>query len=143
MEALLDLYCLPYDPRQPTVCMDEQPRQLLNEVQKSIPAEPGQPARLDYEYERNGTANLFLFTEPLAGWRHVEVTERRTSVDWAPQIRELVEGYYPEAERWDWDGRRWYRPGVSFRRLLGLVGTDDQGIVLVVDLAHIRGGTEH
>jgi len=99
MEALLDLYCLPYDPHQPTVCMDEQPRQLLKEVRKSIPAEPGQPARIDYEYERNGTANLFLFTEPLAGWRHVEVTERRTSVDWAHQIRELLEGYYPEAER--------------------------------------------
>ena len=99
MEALLALEGLPYTPHQPPVCMDEQPRQFLKEGQKAIPADPGQPARIAYEEERNGAANLFLFTEPLAGWRHVEVTERRTSVDWAHQIRELVEGYYPEAER--------------------------------------------
>ena len=99
MEDILELYCVPYDPGAPLVCMDEQPVQLIKETRKTIPTEPGKPARRDYEYERNGTANIFMFTEPLTGQRHVDVTERRTSVDWAHQIRQLLDVQYPGAER--------------------------------------------
>lgn len=99
MEDILELYCSAYNPKVPLICMDEQPRQLIKETRKSIPAKPGEPAREDYEYERNGTANIFLFTEPLAGKRYVEATERRTSVDWTYQIRELLDVHYPEVER--------------------------------------------
>ena len=98
MEDILELYCSAYNPKVPLICMDEQPRQLIKETRKTIPAKPGEPAREDYEYERNGTANIFLFTEPLAGKRYVDATERRTSVDWAYQVRELVDVHYPEAE---------------------------------------------
>ena len=97
MEDILDLYHLPYDPAIHMVCMDEQSRQLIGETRKIIPAEPGKPERSDYEYERCGTANIFIFTEPLAGHRHVRVTERRTASDWAKEIRELAEVRYPEA----------------------------------------------
>ena len=97
MEDVLDLYAEPYDPTQPVVCMDETSKQLVEEVQDPIPAAPGQVRRYDYEYERNGTRNLFLFCEPLAGWRHVEVTERRTCQDFAEQLRWLVDEAYPEA----------------------------------------------
>ena len=79
--------------------MDEQPRQLIKEMRQTIPVEPGKPAREDYEYERNGTANIFMFVEPLGGWRHVKVTEHRTTVDWAHQIRQLLDEHYPTAER--------------------------------------------
>ena len=78
--------------------MDEQPIQLLKETRTPIPAEPGKPEQYDYEYERGGTANIFMFVEPLGGWRHASVTAHRTSVDWAHQIRELVDVHYPEAE---------------------------------------------
>ena len=97
MEDILELYCLPYDPNVPLVCMDEQPRQLIKETRIPLPAIPGKPQRVDYEYERNGTANIFLFVEPLGGWRHVNVRERRTSVDWAHEIKELLEVHYPQA----------------------------------------------
>lgn len=99
MEDVLELYHEPYDPKRPVICMDEQPRQLLKETRRPIPARRGQSARYDYEYERAGTANLFLLCEPLAGWRHVDVTERRTRVDWAHQVRWLLETQYPDAER--------------------------------------------
>jgi len=99
MEDVLDVYRQPYDPRWPQVCMDEQPVQLIAETRTVVPARPGEPERYDYEYERHGTANLFLFTEPLGQWRHVEVTDHRTGADWAHQIRELVDVRYPEAER--------------------------------------------
>lgn len=99
MEDILEVYCLPYDPQIPQVCMDEQSRQLIQETRTPLAAEPGKPAREDYEYERNGTANLFMLVEPLGGWRHVEVTERRTAVDWAHQVRDLVDVHYPNAER--------------------------------------------
>lgn len=99
MEDVLDVYCLPYDTNIPVVCMDEQPRQLIKETREMIPPEPGKPAREDFEYERNGIANIFMITEPLAGWRHVEVTERRTKADWASQIRRLLNEYYAEAEK--------------------------------------------
>lgn len=99
MEDVLDVYCLGYDPRRPLVCMDEQSRQLIKETRMPLAAAPGKSQREDYEYERNGTANLFMFVAPLTGWRQVTVTERRTAVDWAHQIRDLVDVHYPQAER--------------------------------------------
>lgn len=99
MEDIIDLYCQSYDPKIPIVYMDEQSRQLIGETKQIIPAEPGKPERTDYEYERNGTANIFMFTEPLGTQRYVSVTERRTASDWAEEIRKLVEVRYPEAER--------------------------------------------
>ena len=99
MEDILDLYCLPYDPDIPLVCMDEQPVQLVKETRTPIPAEPGHPERVDYEYERNGTANNSMFTEALAGWRKVNVRDRRTAVDWAQEIKGLLDVDYPEAEK--------------------------------------------
>ena len=99
MADVLDLYAKPYDPERPVVCFDEQPRQLIAEVRTPVPAAPGRPQRIDYEYRRQGTANLFLTFEPLAGWRHVEVTERRTSAEFAHQMRALADVHYPDAER--------------------------------------------
>jgi hypothetical protein len=98
MEDILDTYKLPHDPRKPLVCMDESSRQQVKEVRIPIPMKAGQPQRYDTEYERNGTSNLFLFFAPLEGWRHVEVTDRRTAIDWALQIKRLVDEYYPSAE---------------------------------------------
>ena len=97
MEDILELYCLPYDPNVPLVCMDEQPRQLIKETRTALPAMPGKPQCVDYEYERNGTANIFMFVEPLGAWRHPNVRERKTAVDWAHEIKELLEVHYPQA----------------------------------------------
>ena len=99
MEDVLDLYHEPYDPQCPTVCFDETSKQLVAETRRPRPAAPGRIAQYDYEYERNGVRNLFLFFEPLAGWRHIEVTERRTKLDWAHCMKELVDEFYPNAER--------------------------------------------
>lgn len=99
MEDVLDLYKRPYDANAPVVCMDEQPTQLIKETRTGIEAAPGRPQRYDYEYERAGTAVNFLFTEPLAGWRKVNVRRRKTKLDWAEQIRELLEVDYPEADK--------------------------------------------
>jgi DDE superfamily endonuclease len=99
MEAVLDVYTQPYDPRSPTICMDESSKQLVGETRQPLPAEPGQPTRYDYEYQRNGVCNLFLFCEPLVGWHHIEVTERRTQHDWAWAMKALVDDYYPAADR--------------------------------------------
>lgn len=99
MEDVLDVYTQPYDPCYPTICMDESSKQLVGETRQPLPAAPGQPARYDYEYHRNGVCNLFLFCEPLAGWRHVEITERRTQHDWAWAMKTLVDDYYPAADR--------------------------------------------
>src|SRR5512143_3264280 len=99
MEILLDTYCLPYDPQFPLIGMDEQPVQLIKETRPPQPAIPGNPQRVDYEYERNGTAALFLFTEPLQGRRTVHGRERRTAVDWATEIHALLEVQYPAATR--------------------------------------------
>jgi transposase len=99
MEDVLSVYTRPYDERFPQVCLDEKSKQLISEVREPLAASPGRPARHDYEYERNGTANLFIVCEPLAGWRHISVTERRTKIDWADCIRELVDLHYPRAER--------------------------------------------
>ena len=98
MEDVLDLYEEPYDPRRPKVCFDETNKQLVAETRVSLPAQPGQRERYDYEYQRNGSRNLFLFFEPQRGWRHVEVTERRTMQDFAQEMRWLVDEAYPEVE---------------------------------------------
>jgi DDE superfamily endonuclease len=98
MEDLLELYRLPYDPRYPLVCMDEMPKQLIAETRVRLPVREGQPARYDYEYERHGVCNLFLFLEPLRGWRKVFVRDRRTKVDWAGCVRVVLDEVYPEAE---------------------------------------------
>lgn len=97
MEDLLDLYAEPHDPLRPVVCLDELPIQLLAHTRDPLPGRPGTPAREDYEYERRGTANLFLWCEPLAGKRRVTGTERRTMQDWAHCIKELVDIHYPHA----------------------------------------------
>jgi hypothetical protein len=98
MEDVLDLYEEEYDPRYPTVCLDEKPVVLHADVHAPVPVEPGQPERVDYEYERRGTRNLFVMVEPLAGWRHVEVTAQRTMQDYAKVVRWLVDEVYPQAE---------------------------------------------
>ncbi len=98
MEHILDLYELPYNPLRPMICFDETSKQLIAETRIPLPASPGHVLRYDYEYKRNGTRNLFLFFEPLAAWRHVEVTERRTKLDFAHQMRWLVDVGYPDAE---------------------------------------------
>ncbi len=96
---MLEVYKRAYDPRFPQVCMDEVSKQLLRDTRGPLPIEPGKPHRHDYEYERGGVANLFLFCEPIVGRRWVDVTEHRTKVDWAHQIKELVEKRYPKAEK--------------------------------------------
>jgi transposase len=99
MENVLAVYTRPLDPRHPVVCFDEKSKQLVGEVCKPIAARPGEVERCDYEYVRNGTANLFLMVEPLGGWRHVNVTSRRTKLDFSRQVKELVDVHYPEAEK--------------------------------------------
>lgn len=102
MEAVLDLYAEPADPKRPRVCFDEATKQLVAEVRPPAPPAPGQAARYDYEYQRNGVANLFLHyspDHPQGGWRHVAVTAQRTKHDFARQMRELVDEHFPEAER--------------------------------------------
>ena len=96
MQDVLDLYAEPYDPERPVVCFDETSTQLLADIREPLSAAPGRPMREDCEYLRGGTRNRFLTCEPLAGWRHVEVTERRTKLDFAHQMRWLVDAAYPE-----------------------------------------------
>jgi hypothetical protein len=97
MEDVLDLYTEPYDPQRPKVNFDETSKQLIRETRAPLLTAPGRPARYDYEYERNGTRNLFMLVEPQAGWRHITVTERRTMQDFAHQMQWLVDEGYPEA----------------------------------------------
>lgn len=99
MEDVLDLYAEPLDPNHPVVCFDEKPLQLLEETRVSRPVAPGQPALVDYEYRRKGTANIFMAVEPRGGWRRVTVTERRTKLDFAAEMKHLVDVDYPGAER--------------------------------------------
>ena len=99
MEDTLDVYKRPYDPTHPVVCMDESSKQQTKEVRTPIPMEPGKAERFDTEYERNGVSHLFLFFEPLSGWRNVKVTNHRTATDRAYQIRDLVDLYYRDAEK--------------------------------------------
>ncbi|GMW03894.1 MAG: transposase [Candidatus Hydrogenedentota bacterium] len=99
MEDVLEVYKRPYNAASPVVCMDEQPTQLIKETRKTIPATPGCPPRVDFEYERNGTANHFLFTEPLGNWRKVSVREHKTAIDWAQEIKTLLDDEYPAAAK--------------------------------------------
>ncbi len=99
MEDVLDVYVRPLDPKRPQVCFDESSKQHLKEVRTPLPGEPGQPARYDTEYERNGVSNLFMFFSPLLNWRHVKVTNHRKACDWAECMRELVDVHFPGAER--------------------------------------------
>lgn len=99
MEDVLEVYALPLDPKHPQVCFDERPVQLLGEVNKPLPAQPGRSQRYDYEYVRKGTANLFVMCQPLAGWREVKVTDQRKKVDFAHCMKDLVDVHFPEADR--------------------------------------------
>jgi transposase len=99
MEDVLELYEEPYDPKRPVVCFDEMPYQMVAEKRTPLPQKPGRPQRYDYEYERKGMVNIFTFFEPQRGWRHLDVTDRRTAVDFAEEMRRLVDEHYPEAEK--------------------------------------------
>ena len=99
MEDILTVYKRPYNPEEPLVCMDETSKQLTKEIKLTLPVKPGCPARYDYEYERNGVCNIFMFYEPLGGNRYVSITDRRTKKDWAWQIKELLERHYPDAQK--------------------------------------------
>ena len=99
MEDILALYTQPEDPQRPLVCMDEVPKQLISDVRHPLPAQEDQPKRVDYEYERHGVANLFMFFEPFAGRRHVKLTDTRTRLDWAQAMRELSDEIFPDAEK--------------------------------------------
>ena len=99
MEGILEVYKEAYDDKQPIVCMDESSKQHLKEGRKKLPMEPGKPERYDTEYERKGTSNLFIFFEPLRGWRRIDITPRRTAQDWARQVKKLVDEDYPKAEK--------------------------------------------
>jgi len=99
MEDILEVYRRPYDPEKPMVCMDETTKQLTKETRRTIPAEAGTPARYDYEYERNGVCNLFMFYEPFGGKRYVSITDHRKKVDWAWQIKELLDNQYPSVRK--------------------------------------------
>jgi hypothetical protein len=99
MEQVLEVYARPYDSRHPVLCMDEQPIQLLKETRAPIPGTKEHPPRVDYEYERAGTASIFMFSEPLLGWRWVSVRQRRTKVDWAQEIEHLLATRYGSAQR--------------------------------------------
>ena len=99
MEDVLEVYQRPFDPHFPVVCMDEQPVQLIKETRTPLPPEPGKPERYDHEYERNGTASIFMFCEPLAGIRTVSALEQRTMIDWAHQVKHLLTTHYPQAKK--------------------------------------------
>lgn len=98
MEKVLEVYKRPYDPRFPIICMDESPKQLIGETKTPIPAEPGKPVKYDYEYKRYGVCNIFMSCEPLAGKRHVKVTEKKTKKDWAHFLEDIA-GHYSDAAR--------------------------------------------
>ena len=99
MEDVLEIYHQPYDPKCPLVCFDEGSRQQTKETRKPLPTRPGDVAKYDYEYERNGTSNLFVFFAPLEAWRHIKVTDRRTMIDFAACMRDLVDIHFPEADK--------------------------------------------
>ncbi|WGZ94039.1 MAG: IS630 family transposase [Candidatus Thiothrix putei] len=99
MEEVLETYAKPYDAQHPVICMDEQPVQLTKETRQPIAATQTHPRRVDYEYERAGTASIFMFTEPLSGWREAHARPRRTKVDWAIEVAELLEGRYAECDK--------------------------------------------
>jgi len=99
MEDVLEVYARPHDPGKPVVCMDEKPYQLLDHARAPLPVQPGFTEKVDGEYLRKGTCSIFIFTEPLSGWRHAEALERRTKVDWAHMTKWLLDDQYPDAEK--------------------------------------------
>ncbi len=99
MEDVLDVYKMPYNEEIPVICMDEEPKQLLSDTRTPVPISKGHSKKIDYEYVRHGTVSNFIFVEPLAGWRRVSVRDRRTAVDWAEEVAELVEKNYPEVQK--------------------------------------------
>lgn len=99
MEEVLETYARPYDPARPVLCMDEQPVQLVKEVLQPIPGTKTRPRRVDYEYERAGTASIFMFAEPRAGWRQATARAQRTKSDWAQEVAALLDGRYAECEK--------------------------------------------
>lgn len=99
MEDVLDVYHRPRDPACPLVCLDETSKQLIEETRVPIPAKPGRPKRIDYEYERNGTANIFMLFAPLEGWRHVEITDRHAAVDYARLLKDVADRWFPNAAK--------------------------------------------
>jgi len=112
MEEVLDVYTQPHDPEKPLICLDETSKQLVAETRTPLPMKVGQPKRVDYEYERNGTANLFMLFAPLEGWRHVEVTDRRTAIDYAKILKDLSDVHFPHAKKLALDligGSSWCR----------------------------------
>jgi hypothetical protein len=117
MEDILEVYHRPYDPKRPVVCLDEQPTQLIGETRRPIAAQPGQPARYDYEYERLGSATNFMLTEPLGGWRKVNVRETKTAIDLALEIKELLDVDYPDAEAvvLVWDNLNTHAPASLYK----------------------------
>ena len=106
MEDVLAVYQRPHDPKRPLVCLDETSKQLISETRKPIPMKPGSPARHDYEYQRNGVANLFMMLRPLEGWRHVKVTERHTAIDYAYVLKEISDDDFPHADLIDLASRQ-------------------------------------
>jgi len=118
MEDVLAVYARPHDPRRPVVCMDEKPYQLLGQLRDPIPAEPGRDRKEDSEYVRHGTCSIFVWVEPLRGWRRVDAQPHRTRIDWARQVRHLLTHDYPDAETAGAPpalprGRRWQRGQLS------------------------------
>jgi len=99
MEDVLEVYSRAHDPAKPVICMDEKPYQLLDDVREPIPSRPGSVEKVDSEYKREGTCSIFIFTEPLAGWRYVEALERRTKKDWAHCVKWVLDNQYPDAEK--------------------------------------------
>lgn len=117
MEDILEVYRRPYDPDRPVVCLDEQPTQLIGETRIPIPGEPGHPQRYDYEYERAGTANNFMMTEPLGGWRKVNVRATKTALDLAHEVKELLDVDYPNADKvvLVWDNLNTHTPASLYK----------------------------
>lgn len=99
MEDVLEVYKRPYDPQRPLICMDEMPKQLLTDTRETLPVQPGKAERFDYEYKRGGVADLFMLFEPLAGKRHIEITDQRRRVEWAAVMRIVADELYPNAEK--------------------------------------------
>jgi len=99
MEDVLEVYKRPYDPQRPLICMDEMPKQLLTDTRETLPVQPGKAERFDYEYKRGGVADVFMLFEPLAGKRHIEITDQRRRVEWAEVMRIVSDELYPEAEK--------------------------------------------
>jgi len=99
MEDVLEIYSRPYSPGNPVICMDEKPYQLLDHVREAIPMQPGSTKKVDSEYKRNGTCSIFIFTEPLSGWRHTKALPRRTKRDWANEVKWLLDEQYPDVEK--------------------------------------------